>query len=295
MKKPSALALAIGFFVLLPFCQALAADAPADQLPAQEQEQAMEGSPLFKGTKAQPGPITVTLGKQGSVNVPEGYFFYNSKDTQTILERMENLINGTELGMISPEDFSWIIIFEFKDVGYVKDTGEDADIDADEILDSFRKGVAAANKEKQSRGWSTTELIGWSTPPHYNRATQNLEWGLQFRSSDSGNLFDNYNVRLLGREGVMEVILVGDAASYTEAMAETREILKGFSFTEGKTYAEFRQGDKLAGYGLAALVAGGTLAAAAKTGLLTKFFKPILAGVAALGALVLNLFRRKKK
>ena len=293
MNKPFLLAVAIGFFMLLPLCHALSAESSSE--PAEQSQEADSGAvPLFMGTTARPGPMTAKLGNQGSVQVPEGFIFFNAKDSQTILERMENLINGTELGMICPEDFSWIMIFEFKDVGYVSDSGEDADIDAKKLLKSFREGIAAANKEKEARGWSTTELIGWSTEPHYNRTTQNLEWGLRFRSSDSGKAFDNYNVRLLGREGVMEVILVGDADSYDEAMQKTRELLTGFNFTEGKTYSEFRQGDKLAGYGLAALVAGGTLAAAAKTGLLTKFFKPILAGLAALGALFLKLFRRKK-
>ena len=51
--------------------------------------------------------------------------------------------------------------------------------------------------------------------------------------------------------------------------------MEGFSYKSGKTYAEFRSGDKVAEYGLAALVAGGAGAAAVKLGLfawLAKIF-----------------------
>ena len=54
----------------------------------------------------------------------------------------------------------------------------------------------------------------------------------------------------------------------------------------GESYAEYRKGDKVAEYGLTALIAGGTLAVAAKTGLLGKLIKPIIIGVVALGAVL---------
>ena len=248
---------------------------------------------LFDGTNPLFVPAVARIGSQGQVVVPEGYVYFGKEDSIILLERMENLINGRELGMLMPEDFSWFLSFEYDDSGYVSDSGDDAEIDADSILDSFREGVKESNKEKAARGWSTTEVVGWSVKPHYNSATKNLEWGITFRSD--GENFDNYNVRLLGREGVMEVVLVGDAESYDKAMADSQKVLEGYSFIEGKTYGEYRQGDKMAGYGLAALIAGGTLAAAAKSGFLAKFLKPILVGLAAVGAFILNLFRRKKK
>lgn len=252
-----------------------------------------ENSGLFAGTSPLFGPAVAHIGNQGQVVVPEGYVFFGKEDSVVLLERMENLINGRELGMLMPEDFSWFLSFEYDDSGYVSDSGDDAEIDADAIIESFREGVKESNKEKAARGWSTTEVVGWSVKPHYNSATKNLEWGITFRSD--GENFDNYNVRLLGREGVMEVVLVGDSETYEQAMADSQKILAGYSFIDGKTYGEYRQGDKMAGYGLAALIAGGTLAAAAKSGFLAKFLKPILVGLAAVGAFILNLFRRKKK
>jgi uncharacterized membrane-anchored protein len=248
---------------------------------------------ILSGLKPRTGPATVTLGGQGELRIPADLLFLNAKDTRTLLERMENLTSGSELGLVTPPDLSWISVFIFDDTGYVEDAGDAADIDAAALLESFQENVRESNKEKVSRGWATSELLGWAIPPHYNKATKNLEWSLRFRSG--GNEYDNYNVRILGRDGVMKVIFAGDAENYAASLQQARGVIAGYSFVSGKTHAEWKQGDKVAGYGLAALVAGGAAAAVAKSGLLSKFIKPI--GIAVLAALaaVAKLFRRKKK
>jgi uncharacterized membrane-anchored protein len=58
----------------------------------------------------------------------------------------------------------------------------------------------------------------------------------------------------------------------------------GFQFSTGNRYAEWVKGDKVAAYGLTALVAGGVGAAAAKSGLLGKLWKAIVLGAVAVAA-----------
>ena len=275
--------------------------APAKAAPAAEpaqadgagQPQAQEEENIFAGLKPVMGPATVKLGTQGQARIPDGLIFLNAKDTRTLLERMENLTSGDELGLVGTPDLKWLAVFAFDKSGYVEDTGDAADIDAKALLQSIKENVAEANKEKAARGWAPSEVVGWAIPPHYNKETKNLEWSVRFKSS--GYEYDNYNVRILGREGVMRVIFVGDQDGYAQSLQAARGVMADYSFVSGKTHAEWRQGDKVAGYGLAALVAGGAAAAAAKSGLLGKFIKPIgiaiLAGLAAIG----KLFRRKKK
>jgi uncharacterized membrane-anchored protein len=63
-------------------------------------------------------------------------------------------------------------------------------------------------------------------------------------------------------------------------------MLGGFEFTSGNKYSEFVRGDKIAEYGLAGLIVGGTGVALLKSGLLQKFGKAIVVGIVALlGAL----------
>jgi uncharacterized membrane-anchored protein len=85
---------------------------------------------------------------------------------------------------------------------------------------------------------------------------------------------------------VMNVTLVCAPDNLEASLTQLRGALKGFSYVGGETYAEYRKGDKIAEYGLTALVAGGTLAVAAKTGLLGKLIKPIMIGLVAVGALL---------
>jgi uncharacterized membrane-anchored protein len=90
----------------------------------------------------------------------------------------------------------------------------------------------------------------------------------------------------------MSAQLVADVNGIDDATAEFNDALRGYSFNGGQRYAEFRQGDKMAGYGLAALIAGGAAASAVKTGVFKKIWKFLVLGVAALIGALKKLFGR---
>jgi len=114
--------------------------------------------------------------------------------------------------------------------------------------------------------------------------TNNLTWAI--RGASEGSESVNYSVRLLGRRGVMDVDLVLDPTHVAAAVPDFNQLLTGFTFSTGNRYAEFQAGDKVAAYGLTALVAGGAGAALAKSGLLGKVWKLIVFGaIAALAAI----------
>ena len=203
---------------------------------------------------------------------------------------MENPVNGSELGLLMPtaEDSQWFIIFEFSESGYIKDDDRD-DLDADAMIKSIREGTKQSNEERRRRGWSTMEIVGWEVPPKYNTETKNLEWAI--RGENEGDPVVNFNTRILGRRGVMEANLVIDPSVLQDALPEFRTLLAGFDFVDGQRYSDFRQGDKIAKYGLAALVTGGAAAVALKSGLLQKLLKPIIIGLLAIGAIFKKFFR----
>ena len=78
---------------------------------------------------------------------------------------------------------------------------------------------------------------------------------------------------------------------YTASIPEFNTLISGFSYTDGHRYADFRSGDKIAKYGLAALIAGGAAGVALKTGLLAKLIKPLIVGLVALGAFIKKIFK----
>jgi uncharacterized membrane-anchored protein len=247
-------------------------------------------STLYEDIKWQKGPSVGELSNTAQVKVPDGYVFASASDTRRIMEANQNPTSGREIGFVAADGESWFAVFEFDDVGYVKDDEKDS-LDAEALLDSIRKGTEAGNEERRKRGWATMTILGWETPPRYNDTTHNLEWAI--RGQSEGEPVINHNTRLLGRGGVMEVTLVVDPSRLAETMPKFKSMLQGFEYKQGHKYAEFRAGDRTAAYGLTGLIVGGGTAALVKTGAFKWLWKALVAAVVGIGALVKKIFGRR--
>jgi uncharacterized membrane-anchored protein len=265
---------------------------------AEEKAKTEDPAKVFREVKWIKGPAKADIGKIAQIDLPKGYIFAGPDDTRRLLEAMQNLTNGSELGLFAPEDFSYFVVFEFDESGYVKDDEKDK-LDTNAILQQIKDGTEEANKERKKRGWSTMSVVGWDVPPSYNKESNNLEWAVRFASGE-GNVV-NFNTRYLGREGVMRITLVVGPDELKQILPRFRTDMAGFSYTAGHRYFEYVEGDKVAKYGLTALIVGGAAAAAAKTGLFKYLGKiimvaglAIIAFVKSLVEKVRNLFSRKK-
>lgn len=239
------------------------------------------------------GPSVGELSTISKLGIPEGYIFTGPEGTKEVMASMGNLITETEIGMIASESNSWIAVFEFDPCGFVKDDDKD-ELDAGALMKSLKESQEASNERRRQMQMGELFIDGWYREPFYNEATQNLEWCTQLRSSDSDEPFVNHNIRILGRYGVTRIVLVADIEELDTAIPELEEILKSYEYLQGQKYAEFTKGDKVAKYGLTALVAGGAAAVALKSGLLQKMFKPLIIGLAAAVGFFKKIFRKKK-
>lgn len=213
---------------------------------------------------------TGKIGSLAQILIPPGYRFTDGKGAGKMLEFYGNPPSDRYLGLLATENFQeHSIIFEFNDVGYVKDD-EKNDLKADELLASMQEGQVADNERRKQMGLDELEITGWAVSPHFNDRTKNLEWALKLRSKATGGVTINHNTRVLGRNGVMEVTLLCSPEELEPLLPGYQKILEGFSYIEGQRYAEFREGDKVAKYGLTALIAGTGAFAAAKMGLFAK-------------------------
>jgi uncharacterized membrane-anchored protein len=244
-------------------------------------------------------PATVGLGKEAKISLPEGFTFANAADTRRLMAAMGNTVDNTEVGLVRPhaEGEDWIMVFEYHDVGYVKDDDKDK-IDADALLKNITEGTEEANKVRKERGIPGLHVVGWEEKPNYDPVTHNFQWALLARNDDGSEVV-NYNQRLLGRGGYMSVTLVEEPGKLALSKPKMRKVLEGFTYNQGSRYAEWRSGDKIAEYGLAALVAGGAGVAAAKLGLfaiLLKFLgkagKGIVLLFVAAGAAIKRLWQK---
>ena len=241
------------------------------------------------------GPVLGDLGSEAKVAVPDDCVFTGGEGTRQFMELNENPTSGSERGTVlcrlvdanGETEATWFAVFDFDDSGYVKDD-EKSSLDADAILTTLKEGNEHGNRERQKRGWSAIHLDGWEDAPHYDDQTKNLTWATRLHDDEDAQVL-NHSVRLLGRGGVMSVDLVVSPEHYQRALPAFNAVVGKFEYKTGHTYAEWRQGDKIAAYGLTALVAGGAGAVLAKTGLLQKFAKAIVLALAAGGAAVRKL------
>lgn len=234
------------------------------------------------------GPMKGQLGSEASISVPAGCLFTGKDGVRSFLEATQNNASGNERGVLlcpaNGTSDTWFVLFSYDESGYVRDD-EGSSLDADAILESVRSGTEAGNRERKRRGWATLTVDGWATKPFYDRATNNLTWAITAHDNEGGRTV-NHSVRLLGRGGVMHADLVTSPDALTALVPTFNGTIRGFTYTSGFKYAEWRSGDKVAAYGLTALVAGGAGVALVKSGLLVKFWKLIVIGfAAAVGAL----------
>jgi len=241
----------------------------------------------FAALAWQRGPTEGQIGNLATVNVREHQAFLDGPNTRRFLELNGNPPRDDHYTLVGP-GMAWFAVFSFNDSGYVKD---DEKLDADALLKSLQDSDKPGNEERKRLGLTPLYTDGWHVPPHYDPGTKRLEWGLRLRKDDGRQLI-NYTVRLLGRRGVMQATLVSNPQRLDQDTVDFKTALTGYNFVAGERYAEFRSGDRVAEYGLAALVLGGAAVVATKTGFIKAFGKLIVVGVVALGSAIAAVFRR---
>ena len=234
------------------------------------------------------GPADANIGGLATITVPKGLSFLDGPNTRKFLELNLNPPRDDHY-TLSSQDLSWFAVFYFESVGYVKD---DEKLDPDALLKSLQGSDDRANAERRRLSMPAINTVGWHVPPHYDPETKRLEWGVKLRQSDVGTDVVNYTIRILGRRGVMHVTLVSDPQELDKDIVAFKGALGGYGFVAGETYAEFKAGDRVAEYGLAALVLGGAAAVATKTGFGKALIKFIGIGVVALFGAVAAFFRK---
>lgn len=259
-ERWSAIALLNALLVVM-CAVAHAQEAPAEPQSA-EQKAFIEKMRTLDWIK---GPAAVTAEGNAKLTIPEQYVYLDARNTSKFLEMQHNLGNGREV-MVAPRNLQWMAYLEFADEGYVKDNEK---IDAPALLKTLKENTENANAERQRRGWGALHVVDWAAAPVYNTTTKRLEWATILESQDGRAV--NFSTKILGRRGYTSVIMVTDPANLGDAESSLNHVLTGYAFNAGETYADWRSGDKVAKYGLAALIVGGVAAVAAKKGLFSVF------------------------
>lgn len=244
-------------------------------------------------------------GAEATLDVSDGYVFLDRKDARRVLEEAwGNPPDETVLGMIMPagatpfDDEAWAATVTYLSDGYVSDK-DAAKINYDKLLSDLKKDALASNKWRAENGYERIEIIGWAQNPTYDADTHKMYWAKELQFGDSPVRTLNYDVRVLGRRGVLVIGFVAGMSQLAAIEASAPGVLAMANFDPGSTYAEYVPGvDQKAAYGLVGLVAGAAIAK--KTGLLAaillfgkKFIVLIIAGFAAMFGAIKRFFSTK--
>jgi len=207
-----------------------------------------------------------------TLNIPENFYFLNAEDSEKVLVDVWGNPAGQQvLGMLFPsestpfDEDSWAVTISYEEDGYVSD--EDANhIDYSDLLEDMQKDTKAVNKERVQNCYAPIELVGWASPPYYDASSHKLHWAKELKFGDSPVNTLNYNIRILGKKGVLILNFIADINQKQLIEDNLSSVLSLAEFDQGSLYADFDpEYDKVAAYGIGALVAGKVIA---KTGFL---------------------------
>lgn len=217
--------------------------------------------------------------------------FLDAPNTDNFLKANGNLSQKTSYTIVNANGkANWFAILQYIDEGYVKD---DEKIDADALLTSLKEGNVQINEAKRKQGLPTMTLMGWYFPPRYDSVSKRLEWGTSLRDDATKSITVNVTTKILGRGGYTAAILVSGPESMETDLIDFKQALKNYDYVNGEKYREWKEGDKVAAYGLGALVLGGAAAVATKKGGFKLLWVAVLAAASAVWAGIKKLFGKK--
>lgn len=208
-----------------------------------------------------------------TINTGEDYYYLSPEDTKYVLEELWGNPPSEDMtmGMVFPSTYlpleaeSWAMVVDYDPMGYVSDE-DAASYDYDALLRDMQNDTKESNKEREELGYGTVDLIGWAEPPHYDSEDKKLYWAKELHFSGLENNTLNYDIRALGRKGVLIMSVVGDMSSLDKIRGAAPDLLAMTQFNDGSRYVDFDPSvDTVAAVGIGGLIAGKV---AAKTGLL---------------------------
>lgn len=277
-------------------------NAASSDTAANNAEQEIKAASEAAGQALQEGPKAIPLVEQATLNLPIDYGFIPKDQAKRLLIAMGNSVSDELIGIIVPQtqNSEWFMVVNYAAAGYIKD--DDAkNWNADDLLNNIRQNTLENNNNRKARGLPELEVVGWIEKPLYNQQTKQLVWSIESKeknqaSSEVNGI--NYNTLTLGREGYISMNLVTNVTHVNDLKPTVKTLLAGLQFDSGKRYADFNAStDKVAEYGLAALIAGvaakklGLIAVI--TGLAIKFWKLAVITFFGLGGLMRKFFGRK--
>lgn len=243
----------------------------------------------------------------GKLIIPKGFKYLSKEQAERVLvdlwgnPKSDNL----SLGLILPETTgvmtidSYVFNVQYDEIGYVEDDDAD-DINYDDLLTQMKEETVEENKLRIKEGYESISVIGWAAQPYYDKDRKILYWAKEFKFGKNEVNTLNYNIRILGRKGVLVLNAIATTKELPLVQNDISKVLNIFQFNDGYKYEEFDSSvDEVAAWTIGGLVAGKVLAKVGLFAVIAKFgkliFFAILGFFGTFRKKLFNLFRKKKE
>jgi uncharacterized membrane-anchored protein len=204
------------------------------------------------------GPAQIPLAERAVMWLPANRVFLAPELAKKFLERVGGSWDPATQGVVVPagDVGGWIAYIDVVDDGHIME--DDArTLDPAALLAAYRAGLARDNEARVKEGLAAMDAAGWLAEPRYDEKRL-LSSCIAARAAGAPTGLVNCATYALGRQGAFKVI-----ASFAEdeagkkALGEATALAAVIAYDNRKAYADFDPAtDKVAPYGLAALVAG---------------------------------------
>lgn len=166
--------------------------------------------------------------------------------------------------------FDDTMLFRYVDDGYVS-LHDWEEIDSKILLEGIISNTEKDNEVRRKRGLEEITNIVWLQEPTLNRETKTVYWATNALCGNEPLV--NAIALRLGRKGYERISWVTSPSTFVPFGGHLEVMLQAHSFEPGNRYSDYEVGDKIAEYGVAALVAGSVGAKVFKAGGFLLFFK----------------------
>jgi uncharacterized membrane-anchored protein len=219
--------------------------------------------PAASAAPASSGPSGEVTASSGAIEVPGARVVLNLDSRYRFVDAagLQRLyasrgakfpFRSDTLGMILPsdpksvEEGGWAVTVSYRERGHVNDIGADK-LDAQVLLAQILK----ANDARKSAG---PRFVDWAQPPHYDQAHHALSSALEARGAGGGGWLLRYDIRMLGRRGVLRLSIVSPASSLEDVSEVAADLIEQVGFAPGARYVDVLPSDPRAAISLADLV-----------------------------------------
>jgi uncharacterized membrane-anchored protein len=245
-----------------------------------------------------------------TLHLGNNYYFLPADEAKRVL--IEAWRNSPEsvsdtMGLVFPAgksftDDTWSAVISYSNDGYVSDSDAKT-ADYGELISQERSDEGDINAKRKEEGLDPIHVVGWAQAPSYDPKTHTMVWARQLHIGQETDDTLNYDVRSLGRRGVLSMNMLSTMSQLPAIRTAAAQFQQVAQFDPGSRYVDYQSGsDKKAEYGLAGLVAAGIGVAVAQKlgflGLALLFLKKaivfVIAGATGALAWLRRLFSRSK-